>query len=331
MAPSASVLWGKLAITAIAGFSLGQASSQAYATYLRKTRLDDITSKLNHIQVDLLELTDSLHAQVFVPPGDDNPMPTIAPTIVHRPSPTPTSAPPGAIVVDDFDQGPNRVRSDSERICERGIAGSVCDSPGLGACLLGTFCNGTSGGGAICPSYVRDPGREGYFLHLAYEISNPTSFVGVTFGIPREGSRDQCKTNRQPIDLARFDQLSLRVRPYDSEGNLQVQLKAESHDPRQLIETAPPVVLISHTVGRDSVLPKGQWTEVHLGLCNLLRRTDGSKELGYLDRSVIVNILLSFSKERFIVEGTDYTGVRELDIDDIRLLPCPASGCVPCH
>jgi hypothetical protein len=258
----------------------------------------------------------------------------------------------GAFVVDDFENGP-RAREAETNACMvpqfNGFAPAVdggavqCDYPGWSpsSCKGVPFCDGTYGG--VCPVYIgRDEcaWRGTYSLRLYYNIDkNGGAFAGTTFNLSnKQNPSDTCQVNREPVDLTNFDYLSLRVRPGDAKGNAEVAIQDMHSTSSNLVETNPKAVLVSSPVNSNryippltgTMLPQGQWTEVQIKVCDLLKRTTGDGGVAQLDRKAITKVFIDFAKNRFITEGTDLFGTRQLDIDDIVFLPCAMTGCLPC-
>ncbi len=219
----------------------------------------------------------------------------------------------------------------------------MCDYPGWNprSCKSVPFCDN---GGGVCPLYIgRDScaWRGSYSLRLFYDIeANGGAFAGITFNLSnKQGPAETCQINSEPVDISRFDYLSIRVRPWDASGNAEVALQDVHSTAANLVETNPKMVLVSSPMNSNryfpsltgTKLPKGQWTEVQIRVCDLLRRTTEDGGVTQLDRTAITKVFVDFAKQRFIREDSDLSiSPRQMDIDDILFLPCAATGCLPC-
>jgi hypothetical protein len=259
-----------------------------------------------------------------------------------------SSAPFGAVVIEDFDRGPSSQASPN--VCMMASPAAVglsqCDLVGLNAfsCRDDFYCdvaNGSASLGTVCPSYVQDECRNGYFLRLFYDVDRrQDAFAGVTLNISSKPDPRLCQLGPiGPVDLSRFDYLSMRVRPGDDRGNAEIALQDLHSNDNTYAETNPKAVLVLSPVNSNTYvppltghyLPKGQWTEVQIKMCDLLKHVCDDGGVTILDRTAITRVLVGFAKSRFVAEHTDVPGPRRLDIDDIMLLPCATNGCQACR
>jgi hypothetical protein len=259
-----------------------------------------------------------------------------------------TAPPSDAFMVDDFERGPGLAPSQPNSCTVPVFNGlkpsslgaqESCDWLGMNekGCKDDYFCEGSAYAG-ICPAYLRaaeDPWRGEYSLRLWYQLlQNDAAFAGVMLDISNKQDSTVCQSGQAPVNLTGFEYLSLHVRPGDDEGNAEVALQDVNSTPANLVETAPKVALLAPTNKfipplMGTTLPRGQWTEVRIPICDLLKvNKDGL--LSTLDPASITKVLIDFAKDRFRREGTDMPQMRWLDIDDVSFLACPYGGCASC-
>jgi len=240
-------------------------------------------------------------------------------------------------MVEDFERGPGLPEVPPNACTNPAFTGlkppsnagsPSCDPPGpnSSSCNDSLYCEGQKYGG-ICPDYIGCDeaawrGRNSLRLHYNVDASRD-AFAGVTFNIANtQTPYTSCVVNRASIDLTKFEYLSMRVRAGDAKGNAEIALQDVSG-----AETNPKAV-ISYLGG--TALPEGKWTEVKFQLCNLLKTEGQDGGASRLNRGAITKVLIDFAKQRFINEGTDMPGTRQLDVDDVLFWPCPMTGCLPC-
>jgi hypothetical protein len=259
-------------------------------------------------------------------------------------------------LVDDFERGPG-VPEAKPNPCTlpqfSGFNPSVspsidggslqCDFPGwnTSSCKDELFCDS---GGGVCPAYIgRDQcaWRGDHSVRLFYNIDNDGgAFSGIVLNISNAQDSSSCQVSQVPLDVTNFGYLSLRVRPGDARGNAEVALQDVHSTATNLVETNPKMVLVSSLPGGDNLyspgltaegmLTQGQWTEVQIPVCDLLRRKMDDGGLASLDHHAITKVFIDFAKNRFIAEGTDLPRTRYMDIDDVMFLPCRITGCPTC-
>jgi hypothetical protein len=246
--------------------------------------------------------------------------------------PTPAAPPHGAFLVEDFERGPDTTGTAACQApgfdSRKPNATEACDRVGWNSssCRSMFYCDGMGFAG-LCPDYiepVEGAWRGGYSLRLYYDIdANNGAFGGLVLHLANTSvDPNACVVDRPPADLTNFDILSLRVRSGDAVGNAEIALKDADG-----FETNPKAVL---TPLGDEPLVEGRWSRVQVAVCDLLQSDDPNLSQGKLNRQSIAKVLVGFAKQRFINEGTDVQGVRQLDIDDVLFVPCATTGCKPC-
>jgi hypothetical protein len=248
---------------------------------------------------------------------------------------------PGVGLVENFERGP-APESVAPECVQSYFAGQKppdgakpCDWPGVTprGCRATMFCEGCENAG-ICPDYLfRDGPAEGdYALRLHAWLDGAVACTKNTAGDAFAGlliwmadgaapADSRCPTGTPLVDVSRFQSLEMTVRLGDPRMNLMVALQ-DYHSGSTAVETSPKIALLP---SGDN--PSGQWRVASVDVCELLK-VDQRRGL---DPRAIAAVVLTVGRSEFERIDAYVAGQpRQIDIDDVRFVPCPDGGCRPC-